>query len=113
MARGRGRGPPLNRLDIYDVEFCARRPGVLLTRDRAIPLLANVTLAGITGTIRGLRTEVPLDERHGMARECVINCDNLFTLPKSALGRRRGRLDPATAARLRESLIIALGLDEP
>lgn len=104
----------MNRGDIYDVDFAdGYRPGVILTRDRAIPLLANVTLAGVTSRVRGLPTEVALDERHGLAHEAVINCDNLFTLPKSALGRRRGDLDPEARARLREALIIALGLDEP
>jgi mRNA-degrading endonuclease toxin of MazEF toxin-antitoxin module len=52
---------------------------VILTRNRAIPVLANVTVAAITGTIRGLPTEVPLGREHGLARECVANCDNLFT----------------------------------
>jgi mRNA interferase MazF len=88
-----------------------RRPVVILTRDRAIPLLSNVTVAAVTGTIRGLPTEVPLDERQGLARECVINCDNLFTIPKSALGRRRGELDPESLARLRDALMLALELD--
>jgi mRNA interferase MazF len=83
----------------------------VLTRERAIPVLANVTVAGITGTIRGLPTEVPLGEQHGLARECVINCDNLFTIPKSALGRRRGALDAESLARLASALRIALDLD--
>ncbi len=104
----------MNRGAIYDVPFPdGHRPGVVLTRDRAIPLLANVTLAGVTRTIRGLPTEVPLDDRHGLAGECVINCDNLFTIPKSALGRRRGELDPEARLRLREALVIALELDDP
>jgi mRNA interferase MazF len=86
---------------------------VVLTRDRAIPVLANVTVAGVTGTIRGLPTEVPLGREHGLARECVVNCDNLFTIPKQALGRRRGELDPGSVARLRAALMIALDLEEP
>lgn len=87
-----------------------RRPVVILTRDRAIPLLANVTVAAVTGTIRGVPTEVPLGPEHGLTRECVANCDNLFTVPKSALGRRRGELDPEALGRLREALQIALDL---
>lgn len=83
----------------------------MITRDRAIPLLANVTVVGITGTIRGLPTEVPLGPEHGLARQCVANCDNLFTIPKRALGRRRGELDPESLARLRTALRIALELD--
>jgi mRNA interferase MazF len=84
---------------------------VIVTRDRAIPVLANVTVAAVTGTIRDLPTEVPLGPEHGLARECVVNCDNLFTIPKRALGRRRGQLDPTSLDRLRGALRIALDVD--
>jgi mRNA interferase MazF len=83
----------------------------VVTRDRAIPLLANVTVVGITGTVRGLPTEVPLGPQDGLARDCVANCDNLFTIPKRALGQRRGELDPDSLIRLRTALRIALDLD--
>ncbi|MDQ2969289.1 MAG: type II toxin-antitoxin system PemK/MazF family toxin [Actinomycetota bacterium] len=86
---------------------------VVLTRDRAIPILANVTVAAVTGTIRGLPTEVPLGREHGLARECVVNCDNLFTIPRHAVGRRRGELGPESVAGLRTALMIALDLEEP
>ena len=69
------------------------RPAVILTRDAAIPLLANVVVAGITRTVRGIPTEVPVGPEHGLASESVVNCDDLFTLPKRTLGRRRGELD--------------------
>jgi mRNA interferase MazF len=84
---------------------------VVVTRDRAIPILANVTVAAVTGTIRDLPTEVPLGRQHGLARDCVVNCDNLFTIPKQALGRRRGELDPESVGQLRAALMIALDLD--
>jgi mRNA interferase MazF len=103
----------MNRGGIYDAHAGARHgPVVILTRERAIPLLANVTVAAVTSRARGLVTEVPLDARHGLERESVINCDNLFTIPKSAVGRRRGQLDAEAAARLRTALIVALGLDD-
>jgi mRNA interferase MazF len=86
---------------------------VILTRDRAIPILTNVTVAAVTGTIRGLPTEVPLGPEHGLARECVVNCDNLFTIPKRVVGRRRGELEPESLARLRTAVMIALDLEEP
>jgi len=41
-----------------------------------------------------------------------VNCDNLFTIPKQAVGHRRGELDPESVARLRRALLIALDLDE-
>jgi mRNA interferase MazF len=84
---------------------------VIVTRDRAIPVLGNVTVAVVTGTIRDLPTEVPVGAREGLRRDSVVNCDNLFTVPKSALGRRRGRLGPEGLARLRAALMIALELD--
>jgi mRNA interferase MazF len=104
----------LNRGDIHDADVGGgRRPVVVLTRDAAIPVLANVTVAAITGTLRGLPTEVPLGPEHGLARECVVNCDNLFTVPKRVLGRRRGALDTEASARLRTALLIALDLETP
>jgi mRNA interferase MazF len=84
---------------------------VILTRDVAIAPLANVTVAAVTDTIRGLPTEVHLGPEHGLARECVINCDNLFTIPKSAVGPRRGTLDAESLTRLRDALLIALELE--
>jgi len=67
-------------------------------------------VAAVTGTIRGLPTEVALGSEHGLARDCVINCDNLFTVPKSALGSSRGRLDAASLERLATALRVALDL---
>ncbi len=90
-----------------------RRPVVVVTRDRAIPVLANVTVAAVTETIRVLPTEVPVGREHGLSRQSVVNCDNLFTIPKAALARRRGELDPEALHRLRVALMIALDLEEP
>jgi len=84
---------------------------VIVTRDVAIPFLANVTVAAVTSTIRGLPTEVPLGAEHGLEGECVINCDNLFTVAKSTLGTLRGELDPESLDRLRSALRIALDVD--
>jgi mRNA interferase MazF len=88
-----------------------RRPVVVVTRDGAIPVLANVTVAGVTGTIRDLPTEVSVGKDEGVARESVVNCDNLFTVPKSSLGRPRGSLGPDSLERLRRALLIALDLE--
>ena len=81
-----------------------------MTRDRAISVLRNVTVVGVTGTVRGLPTEVPLGPAQGLARECVANCDSIFTISKRALGDRRGELDPESISRLRTALRIALDL---
>ena len=84
---------------------------MIVTRDVAISVLANVTVAAVTGTIRGLPTEVPLGREHGLSGDSVVNCDNLFTVSKRALGARRGQLDPESLERLRTALRIALDVD--
>lgn len=74
-------------------------------------MLANLTVVGVTSTIRGLPTEVPVGPEHGLGHESVINCDNLATLPKRAFALRRGTLDPNALVRLDASLKIALDLE--
>ncbi len=81
------------------------------TREGAIPVLANVTVVAVTQTVRGLRTEVAVGPDHGVSTESVANCDNVFTIPKSALGRRWGKLGPEAMRRFDDALRVALGLD--
>ena len=83
---------------------------VILTRDRAIPVLANVVCAAVTRTVRGLPTEVELGREHGVDAGCVVNCDNLITVSKRDLGRRRGELDPVALGQLRAAVFVALDL---
>ncbi len=103
----------MTRGDVHEVEAPGpgRRPVVIVTRAVAIPVLASVTVAAVTTRVRGLRTEVPLGFEHGLAEECVVNCDNLFTVPKAALGRRLGTLGPVELRRLDSALRVALELD--
>jgi mRNA interferase MazF len=103
----------MNRGDVVDVDLpeIGRRPAVVVTRQVAIPFLANVTVASITTRIRGLPTEVRLDRAHGLDDESAVNCDNLFTVPKTAIGRVRGQLGPAETHQLHSALAIALQLD--
>ena len=84
---------------------------VVLTRDRAIPLLSKVVVAAVTGTVRGLPTEVPVGPEHGLIRESVVNCDNLFTVPKRELGTRRGELDVRALEQLRKAIRLALDVN--
>lgn len=102
----------MNRGAIYDAEILGeRRPVVIVTRDLAIPYLANVTVAAVTRRVRGLPTEVAVGPEHGLRDESVVNCDNLFTVAKATLGARRGDLDSGTRERLNAALRIALELD--
>ncbi len=88
------------------------RPVVVLTRASAIRLLASVTVAPITSTVRGVPSEVVLDVEDGMKHPCAANLHNLVTVSQQHLGRRLGSL---SAPRMREicaALSFSLGCDE-
>ena len=66
----------MNRGDIYDATLPGGpHPAVIVTRDRAIPLLRNVCVVAVTSRVRDLPTEVPLDTRNGLARGQVRRID--------------------------------------
>ena len=81
-----------------DVRLCRfpppdkQRPVLVLTRASAIGHLATVTVAPITTTIRGLSTEVPVNEANGLDGPSAVSCDNVTTVPSNALGRQIGVL---------------------
>jgi mRNA interferase MazF len=102
----------VNRGDVFNAELPGGgHPAVIVTRDHAIPLLRNLTVVAVTSRARGLPTEVALGPRQGLARDCVANCDNVFTIPKRALDAQRGALGPEELRELRGALRIALELD--
>ena len=70
------------------------RPVLILTRPLVRPHLTRVTVAPITGTVRGLSTEVPVGPRNGLDKESVVSVDNVVTIPVEALGRQIGFLFP-------------------
>src|SRR4051794_1051694 len=71
------------------------RPVLVLTRERIRPHLRWVTVAPITTTIRGLRTEVAVGPENGLDMPSVVSCDNIDTVDRSDLGRLIGYLLPA------------------
>jgi mRNA-degrading endonuclease toxin of MazEF toxin-antitoxin module len=83
---------------------------VVVTRDSAIPVLSSVVCALVTSTFHGHVAEVEVGAEEGLSRSCAMNCDNLFTLPKHVLVRKRGQVGPAKLAQLDRALTIALGL---
>ena len=87
------------------------RPVVILTRELVRPYLKRVTVAPITTTIRGLSTEVPVGPLNGLDHRCVINCDNIVTIPVADLGRVIGHLLPAQEAALAVAIRAAFDLD--
>ena len=76
-----------------------RRPVLVLTREAAIPVLKRVTIASISRRIRGIPTEVVLDEDDGMPTRCAVSLDNLGDAWKVMLTEHVTTLTPA---RMRE-----------
>lgn len=87
------------------------RPVVILTRELVRPHLTSVTIAPITTTVRGLSTEVPVDAVNGVAQPSVISCDNVTTIPASALGEQIGVLLDRQEQALSEAIRAAFDLD--
>jgi mRNA interferase MazF len=73
----------------------------VLTRDAAIEVLTSITVAPITRTIRGIRSEVRIGEDQGLPEDCVITCDSIITIDQQSL-------DPSPTGELDEALTVAL-----
>ena len=83
---------PLARNDVRWADLggdAGRRPVVVLTRDAALAVLDSVTVAPVTRTIRGIRSEVRLGRHNGLPTECVVNCDHVMTIRTNRLDAER------------------------
>jgi mRNA interferase MazF len=80
----------VNRGEVWWVEHpdAGRRPGCVLTRQAAIPVLSSVLVAPASRTVRGIPTEVALGRHDGMPDDCALSFDNLATVPKDLLTAR-------------------------
>jgi mRNA interferase MazF len=102
------------RGDIRLYNFAApdkKRPVVVVTRDSAIGYLSTVTVAPITLTIRGVPSEVRLDENDGMKAPCAVNLHNAITVSQERLGMRVGRLSAIRMSEICAALRFSLGCD--
>jgi len=88
-----------------------RRPAVVLTRNSAIGYLSSVTIASITSAIRGVPSEVLLNEEDGMKSSYAVNLHNLVTVPQSRLGRRVAQLSSSRMNEICAALRFSLGCD--
>lgn len=71
-----------------------RRPVLILTRTEAINVLNEILVVPATRTVRGIPTEVELDQDDGMPSACVLSLDNMTPLPKGLLVQRITALQP-------------------
>ena len=87
-----------------------RRPVVLLSRDAAYRVRTSVTVGMVTSTIRGIPVEVPLGIEDGMPQQCVINLDDILTIPKTRLIERITTLSLQKMTAVAKAIIFALDL---
>ena len=81
-----------------------RRPLVVVTRSEAIPVLKRIMVAPITRTVRGIPTEIALDERDGLRESSAASFDNLLLAPVRSLTARIGEGSPTRRAQICRAL---------
>ncbi|MEW5738079.1 MAG: type II toxin-antitoxin system PemK/MazF family toxin [Myxococcota bacterium] len=105
----------VTRGDVWLYEFKRpdkRRPVVVVARQDAVDLLPAIVVAPVTSTIRGLPSEVVLDERCGLKHPSAVMLDALQCVEKARLRQHLGTVPPATMRVLCRALAVAVGCDE-
>jgi mRNA interferase MazF len=87
-----------------------RRPVVLLSRDVAYRVRTSITVGIVTRIIRNIPVEVPLGTEDGMPQQCVVNLDDILTIPKARLAERITMLSPQKMTAVARAVIFALDL---
>lgn len=86
------------------------RPVLVLTRDPLAGRIGSVVVAALTRTRRGLVSELDLTvEADGVPTDCVVNFDNVHTLPRRVFRRPVSVLAPARMAQACRVLAAATG----
>jgi mRNA interferase MazF len=91
----------------YEHPAVGRRPFLILTRDAAVAVLNQVLAVPATRTIRGIPTEVPLDEDDGMPTVCVLTLDNVTVIRPELCMDRITVLGPERMAEVCDALGVA------
>ncbi|HET9720263.1 MAG TPA: type II toxin-antitoxin system PemK/MazF family toxin [Solirubrobacteraceae bacterium] len=86
------------------------RPVLVLTRDPVADRIGAVVVAALTRTRRGLVSELVLtaSEDH-VPSDCVVNFDNVHTLPRQVFRRRVAQLSARRMTQACRTLRDALG----
>ncbi len=92
------------------LEPIGRRPVLILSRNEAIRLRTQVTIAELTTTTHHIPVEVPLDPKDGVPRRCVVNLDTLMTIPKQFLGNRICELSADKMDQVHQAIKFSLDL---
>ena len=71
---------------------------------------STLICAPIYTSYEGLSTQVPVGIEEGLTHDSSIHCDELISVPKSALTHFIGALSPAKIEALDRALAVAVGL---
>lgn len=86
------------------------RPVLILTRDPVADRIESVVVAALTRTRRDLVSELALTAiADGVPTDCVVNFDNVHTVPREAFRRRVAALSVARMGEACRTLSDALG----
>jgi mRNA interferase MazF len=86
------------------------RPVLILTRDPVADRIQSVVVAALTRTQRDLVSELALTaEDDGLPTDCVVNFDNVHTVPRAAFRRRITALSDRRMGQACRTLRDALG----
>lgn len=86
------------------------RPVLVLTRDPVAARIGSVVVAALTRTRRGLVSELELTaSQDEVPTDCVVNFDNLHTLPRADFRRRVTTLSPPRLAEACRVLAASVG----
>jgi mRNA interferase MazF len=112
--------PEPSRGDIWDLDLdpikgheqAGARPALILSVDLFNEGPADlVVIVPLTRTQRNIRWHVSLrPPEGGLAAESYIQCENVRSVSKLRLKRRRGRVSPATLEKVEDRVRILLGL---
>ena len=109
------RGTDLRRGEIWTVDFgpeIGLQSALLIERTGSMRRRWRAIVAVITAEALGLPTEVPVDERHGLQHESVVDCEDLYTVGAESILRHVGELDSETQSEVDAALRLALDLRE-
>jgi mRNA interferase MazF len=86
------------------------RPVLVLTRDPVADRIGSVVVVALTRTRRGLVSELVLTAAEdGVPTDCVVNFDNVHTLPRATFRRRVAQLSARRMTHVCRKLRDALG----
>lgn len=90
------------------------RPALVVQGD-SFAMLDSLTVLRLTSELHdwpGIRITVAPSTANGLAAISQIMVDKAVTTPRSKIGRRIGRADPATMVKVDRALASFLGLDD-